>query len=170
MAVENDSYCSEAEVAAITGVNVAGNYSATTTPTEAQVLVFMAARAGEVYARLYQYMGAATPGPAAYSVTVDTSTDPGKALDVATRHANSLGAAIDALQAAGVGESPSRGEAIIDLNALYQQALDGLRDIAIAYIGTANRSETHISAGDVTVPSRTATDQQGVVFTSSTDF
>ena len=167
MAVENDSYCSEAEVYALTGV---ADYSATTTPTEAEVLVFMAARAGEIYARLYQFMGTQTPGPAAYSVTVDTSTDPGKALDVVTRQANAYGAAIDALEAAGAGETPNRTERVADMAALYQKALDDLRDAAIGYIGTANRSETHISAGDVTVPSRTAVDQQGAVFTSNTDF
>jgi len=170
MATTDKAYCTEAQVAAITGISVSGNYSTTTKPTEAQVLEFMENRAAEVYARLYQFMGTATPGPSGYSVTIDTGSDPGLAMDFATRNANAIGAAIDALEAAGIGESPSRSERIIDLAALYEQALDRLRDAAIAYIGTANRSETHVSNGDVTVPSATAVDQQGLSFTSNTDF
>jgi len=169
MAVEADSYCSEENVAAVTGVGATG-YTATTTPTEAQLLVFMANRAGEVYAALYQHMGTLTPGPAAYDVTIDNSTDPGKALEAVTRQANTYGAAIDALEAAGAGEVPNRTERVADMAALYQKALDDLRDAALGYIGTDNRSETHVSAGDVIVPSRTAVDQQGLSFTSNTDY
>jgi hypothetical protein len=167
MATTDKAYCTEAQVEALTQL---GDYTASTTPTEAEVLEFTENRAAEVYAALYQYMGAATPGPSGYSVTIDTGTDVGLAMDFATRSANAYGAAIDALEAAGAGESPGRSERIVDMAALYQRSLESLRDVAIAYIGTANRSETHVSAGDVTVPTKTAVAQQGLEFTSNTDF
>lgn len=167
MATTDKAYCTEAQVGAITGV---ADYDATTTPTEAEVLEFTENRAAEVYSRLYQFMGTQTPGPSGYAVSIDTSTDTGLALDFVTRQANAYGAAMDALEAAGASEIPNRSERVADLAALYQKSLDDLRGVAIAYIGTANRSETHVSAGEVTVPSTTAVEQQGTVFTSNTDF
>ncbi len=166
MATTDNSYCTEAHVTQITR----SPYTTTTVPTEAEMLIFTENRSAEVYNRLVKFMGASATGPSGYATSIDTSTDAGLAMDFVTRQAAAIGAAIDCLDAAGAGESPGRSERIIDLTALHEIAMERLEDAAIAYIGKAARSETHISSGDVTVPTRVVVEQQGIIFNSETEF
>lgn len=161
VATENDSYCSEADVVAYVQM---GDYGAATTPTETQVLGFMAKRASDVYGRLRKVMAADAPGPANFSVTIDTSTDAGLALTQAARQANALGAAVDALEAAGAGEGPSRTDRVETLWTVYLAALDELETMARAYVGIASFVSNHVIEGRVTKGTVTSATEQGFTF------
>lgn len=166
-ATEDKSYATEADVVAYAQT---GDYTASTVPTQAQVLGFLEQRSARVYARLALLMGSSATGPSGYSTTIDNSTDPGLALERATRRAAALGAAADALRASGAGDTPQQTSRADDLETLFNAALDDLQEPALQYIGHPTRSATHISAGDSTVPTTTVIDQQGAVFDHTTDF
>lgn len=171
MAVENDSYCAEADVVAITQYET--DFDGSSTPTETQLLEFMARRAGELYAILYDVMGTAAPGPAAYSVTVDTSTDGGKALDAVLKQQNSIGASFDVLSAAGAGESPARSERIAELWTMWVDGNAALRNTATMYVASTSgtsTSATHISTGEITEKSVTSREEDGLTFNGSTQW
>ncbi len=116
---ETFAYCSEADVCAWTG---APDYHTSTVPTEVQVLGFMRMRAGELYALMASAakgLGTLTPGPSGSALEVDTSSDAGRSLAYLLEMANAIGAAADALMAAGVGEEPRRSERVTELMNMY---------------------------------------------------
>lgn len=162
-----NAYCTEADVVAFAQM---GDYTTTTTPTEAQVLGFMQMRAAQVYSTLARYMGADTPGPSAYSTTIDTSTDAGLALSLATRLANALGAAMDAVEAAGAGEAPSQSTRVQELGTAFEGALSSLRWLALSYVGWANRSSTHISTGEMSTRTTSSTATEAFVYDEETSW
>ena len=85
--------------------------------------------------------------------------------------ANAIGAAMDALEAAGSGDRPSRTERLTELASAYASLMPVVQSLVRQYLGSADGfSATHISSGDVTVPSRTATAQQGLIMTSDTEW
>ena len=170
MAVENDSYCAVTDVEAVTQI---GTYAAGTVPTQAQVWEFQAHRTGELYAILYEVLGTAAPGPAAYSVTVDTSTDGGLALDTVLKQQNAIGAAFDALQAAGASETPGRTERIAELWTMWVDGNAALRNTATMYVASTSgtsTSATHISTGEITEKSVTSREEDGLTFNGSTQW
>lgn len=167
MATENDSYCAVTDVEARTQI---GTFETTTIPTEAQVVDFQAQRAGVLYSDLRSIMGTSAPGPASYSVTVDTSSDAGKALEFVLTKYNAIGAAIDALEAAGAGETPGRSERIADLYAMWQDRTTALEMAAKMYLGYASRSSTHISSGEITQATVVAREEDGLVFDGLTEW
>jgi hypothetical protein len=131
MAVENDSYCAQADVERWAQVGTFADGGSASTPTLAEVLEFMQNRAGDIYSVLAETLGNDAPGPAAFAKTIDTSTDAGLALDAVCIRANAIGAAADALQAGGAGETPARSERIGELLALYEDALKSVTRAAM---------------------------------------
>jgi len=164
-ATANNAYCAEADVVAFAQM---GDYTASTIPTEAQVLGFMEMRAGEIYNRLTKTMGSSAPGPTGYSTTIDTSTDPGLALSKVTKLANAIGAAMDAVEASGAGESPARSERVSELAAMYVAVMGSLADVARAYIGYGSFARNHFTEGRVTKESWTSRTQAGLTVDDST--
>jgi hypothetical protein len=149
VAVENDSYCAQADTQRWAQMGTYVDGGTPSKPSLAEVLVFQANRAGEVYAVLADVMGADAPGPAAYGTTIDTSTDVGLALDAVCKRVNAIGAAADALEASGAGEQPSGSDRVARLLVLYSDGLESLRSAALMYQGYASRTSTHISSGEI---------------------
>ena len=168
MAVENDSYCAEADV--IARVQFLSDFTASTVPTEAQLLVFMASRASLLHAVLIDVMGASAPGPASYSTVLDTTTDAGKGLNFALIHFNAVGAAIDVFAAAGATNEPSRTERVTELFADWQDHKDVLETWATLYLGYATRTATHISVGEITAATVVSREEDGLSATGNTEF
>lgn len=133
-----------------------GAYTSATTPTDVQVTSFLEQRAAEIFAKLVPLMRNDATGPSGYSTTVDQSTDTGKALARVLRRVNAIGAARDALQAAGATASPTPSVRVEDLDTLWRIALHGdgkdvpgeVADAAQAYLSSP-RSATHLSTGQV---------------------
>lgn len=167
-ATENDSYCAESDVLAV--AQYLGDFTTTTTPTEAELLEFQAHRAADLYSIVREVMGTAAPGPASYSVTIDTTTDAGKALDSVLKQYNAIGAAFDALQAAGASEYPGRSERVAELYQMWQDREGPIRRAALMYQGYASRTSTHISSGEITEKSITSREEDGLTFTGETDW
>ena len=161
-----NAYCTEADVVSFAQM---GDYTGSTTPTETQVLGFMQMRAAQVYGTLCRFLGSAAPGPSAYATTIDTSTDAGLALSLATRLTNALGAAMDAVEAAGAGEEPSQSTRVQELSATYDNAMASLRNLAHAYQGYGSRSSTHVSEGEMSRRSVT-TGTEAFTFDESTSW
>lgn len=165
-ATASNAYCTEANVASFAQM---GDYTANTVPTETQVLNFMEMRAAEVYGRLARVLGSAAPGPTGYDTTIDSTTDKGRAILRTTRLANALGAAMDAVEAAGAGESPSRSERVGELNALYNAALDELAATAKSYLTYSQYARTHYDEGRVSRESiSSSSTESGLTFDGST--
>ena len=167
MAVEGDSYCAEANVTAFAQM---GDYTPSTTPTQAEVLVFMAGRAGELYSVLVRVMGNDAVGPASYSKSIDNSSDAGKALEFVLIQYNAIGAAMDSLLAAGAGESPQRSERVNELFGVWQEREAAITLAAEQFLGASSESATHISVGEVTVASTTSREEDGIRFNGLTEF
>ena len=168
VSVEGDSYCGEGDVCAL--LNMATDYTAATTPTEAQVLNFMANRAGEIYGWMRERAGSSTPGPASYSVTVDTSTDAGTALNYLLIQANAFGAAADALESSGATQSPSRTERFNELIASYYGMKEAIQAAAVQYVGSTVFVANHLTEGRVTADTWTSRTQDGFTFDGSTEW
>lgn len=159
-----DAYCTEADVVAWAQM---GDYTTTTTPTEAQVLLFMQSRAAELYSILSRIMGSSTPGPSSFDVDLDETTDKGKGLGRLLRMANAIGAAMDAVEASGAGQGPARSERVSELGTMYSSLVRSLLDAARNYLGNATRSQTHISGGEMTRRTVTAV-AESLAFDEST--
>ena len=161
MATTDKAYCTEAQVEAITQV---GDYGNSDQPTEAEVLEFMENRAAELYALLVQAIGSTNaPGPSGYANPIDTTTDQGLALFNVLRQYNAIGAAADALEAAGASQSPGRSERVIELLGQWEDRKDAILPLAQAYLGTATAmpTETHISSGEISQRSVTSREEDG---------
>ncbi len=180
--VADNAYCTEADVVAWVQL---GDYTTSTIPTEAQVLWFMESRAAELYGKLAEVMGSAAVGPAGstnYSTEIVTTTDVGFALGRFLRMANAIGAAADALQAAGAGESPARSERVSELLALYEGLRDGttaantvvgmgtLESLAQRYVGYGSKVATHFTTGEITARTITSRTQADYGITDSTEW
>ena len=168
-------YCVEADVIAY--AQTASDYDATTTPTQVQVEAFIDRRAAEIYAWIRAVIGDAAPGPSGYATTIDNSTDAGLALEDLTTQANAIGAAIDALQAAGAGEGPSRSERVAELMALYYgtegikgSLRESIEAAAGAYQGESDDSATHISRGETTEVAVVSVEETGLTFDGGTEW
>ncbi len=168
MAVENDSYCAETDVVA--KVQYLSDFTGSTVPTEAQVLIFMASRAALLYAELAQTMGSSAPGPAAFSTSIDSSTDIGAALNNALIHYNAVGAALDVFQAAGATTEPSRTERVTELFAQWEEHKEKLEMLARLYLGLTTRTATHESVGEITAATVVSRTEDGLVITGATEF
>jgi hypothetical protein len=168
VALEADSYCSEADVIAET--QYLSDFTASTVPTEAQLLVFMASGAGILYQDLREVLGDDAPGPASYSVTVDTTTDAGTALFFVLTHYNATFAAFKALEAAGANETPARTERVAELWAVWQARGDDLRKAAESYRGRSSESATHISTGEITAATVVSREEDGLAFDGRTEW
>lgn len=169
--VADNAYCSEADVAAWT--QLATDFTASTKPTEAQVLTFMETRAAELYSHMTQILGSATPGPAGstnYTTEIDTTTDKGFALGRLLKMANAVGAAMDTLAASGAGESPGRSERITEFATMYQSLMPGILVAALNYRGYTGRIRTHITSGEITKPSTTAREHTGLAFSDISEW
>lgn len=162
----NNAYCTEADVVAV--VQFASDFTASTVPTETQVLGFMEQRAGEIYAVLVRVMGSSAPGPSGYSTTIDTTTDTGLALSKVCKLANSLGAGADALQAGGAGETPGFSERITNLYEAYREVLGGIGNLARAYLGYGTVARNHYTEGRVSKATFTSRTEPGFVVDDST--
>ncbi len=170
MATESDSYCAEADV--IARVQFLADFDGSSTPTEAQLLEFMANRAAELYAMLADTMGASAYGPASYTTNLSSpSNDSETALLQLLKHFNSLGAAIDVMDALGATEDPARSEKVAEWAAEYATAMDRITPLAkIANSSASSRSFTHISKGEITQKSVTSREEDGLVVTDQTKF
>ena len=164
---EADSYCAIADTEARAQM---GAYGAGTTPTSTQVLSFAEQRTGEIYSWMREVIGTDAPGPANYSTTIDTGTDAGLALNDVVVMANAIGAAMDALEAAGAGSSPARSERIVELGTAYSNSKDAVQAAAKAYVGYSERAATHHDEGRVTVDTFTSRTQEGFAVDGSTEF
>jgi hypothetical protein len=163
---EGDSYCAIEDVERWTQI---GAYGAGTKPTSTQVLAFQQGRAAELYGILAETMGGDAPGPANFSTTVDTSSDAGAALSAVLVMYNAIGAAMDALQAAGAGDTPTRSERIGELFVLWEQRKEALTSAARAYQGRGGtRSATHKTRGEVTSRSVTSREEDDFRFNQDT--
>lgn len=166
-AVDSNSYCSEADVVAFVQM---GDYTANTTPTETQVLTFMQMRAAEIYGWLREVMGSSATGPSAYDTSIDTSTDKGLALSRVCKLANAVGAAMDALEAAGSTEAPARTERVAELGQMYASLKPEVQASSRQYVGSGNIGSTHISIGEVSEESRDSVEEQGFIFDADTSW
>lgn len=164
--VANDSYCATSDVEALTG---AGAYGAGTTPTLQAVLNFQAHRAAQLYQILAERMGTSAPGPASYATTIDTGTDKGKALEAVLIHFNAIGAAMDALIAAGASTAPKNSNRVEELFGMWERREAVVTAAAESYLGSGSGVASHISVGEITLP--TTTSREGnFTFTSDTDW
>lgn len=168
MASETDSYCAETDVVA--RAQYLSDFTTTTVPTQAQLLDFQAQRAAELYTILRDVLGTGAPGPASYGTTIDTSTDAGTALQFVLISFNAIGAAFDALQAAGAGEEPSRTERAAELWAMWETRDAEIRKAALMYQGYATRSATHESVGEITPATVVSREEDGLVFKGNTEW
>lgn len=162
-----DAYCTEADV---TAWAQRGDYTASTIPTETQVLTFMQTVAATIRGWMAEVIGDDAPGPASYSTSIDTSTDAGLALSNVCKKANAIGAAVHALEASATGDVPARSERVAELFTLFNACKQSVQDAAKAYDGTVSHHTTHVSSGYVTVPSHTSYGQPGLEFDSTTEF
>lgn len=161
-----NAYCTEANVV---GHVQSGDFTVSTIPTEVNVLRFMEDRAAMIYGWLVEVMGEAAPGPSGYDLTIDTSTDRGKALFRQCRLANSLSAAADVMDAMGMGDEPVRAERVSEM---LQAAMD-LKPVIQALATTAagtDRARTHYDEGRVTKTPVTSRQEQGFVFDDRTQW
>lgn len=161
-ATASDAYCSEADAEAWVQM---GDWGATDQPTETEVLAFMAMRAAIIYGWMAEVVGSAAPGPSTYSTTIDTGTDAGTALSFQTRMANAIGAAVDALQAAGAGQSPSRSERVAELENMFLGMKLEIQALAVQYTSASTLISNHFTEGRVTVDTYTSATQEGLTFT-----
>lgn len=162
----SNAFCSEADVIAIVQ---AGEYSATTSPTENEVLGFMQRRASE----LVSAMGHVMQDSVVYPATIDETTNAGATLGRHLRMANSVGAAMDAIEAGGFTETPARSERVSELAELYGVLLSQLEDpngVSRLYLGYSGRTGTHLASGEVTTGTITSTEAPGVYITTKTDW
>ncbi len=150
--VENDSYCSELDVIALVQTTGAAGYDGTTVPTEVQVLGYMARRTGEIYGWMAAKVGTLAPGPAAYSVTVDTGTDAGLALNALLIQANAFGASADTLEASGASSQPAKSERVTELLTSFYAMKETIEASIEQYAGASFATSTHISDGSITEP------------------
>ena len=167
MAVENDSYCATAEVVALVQL---GAYGAGTAPTAAQGLEFQARRSGEVYGWMVAKVGALAPGPAAFSVTIDTGTDAGLALSALVIQANAFGAAADSLEAAGASSTPAKSERVTELLTSFYAMKESVEDSVEQYAGASFSTATHISDGSITEPAIVNRTRPVLPFTDATQW
>jgi hypothetical protein len=174
-AVADNAYCTEADVVA--WAQFASDFTASTIPTENQVLLFMETRAAELYSVLTVVMGSSAVGPSGssgYSTEIDTSSDVGFALGRVLRRANAIGAAADALEAAGSNEQPNRTERVIELEQMYlgmlqSEADSSIRALALQYIGLSGQfAFSHLTAGDITNPTITSREREELRFDQTT--
>lgn len=168
MAVEGDSYCAEADV--IAKVQYLSDFTASTVPTEAQLLVFMASRAAILYSTLVSVMGEDAPGPASFATAIDTSSDAGKALEFSLIHFNAVGAAIDVFGASGATTEPARTERVTELFADWEEHKERLPMLAKLYVGFATRTATHVSTGEITEAAAVNRTEEGLRITGATEF
>ena len=170
-ATSGDSYCAESDVVAF--AQFASDFSGSTTPTETQVLNFMQLRAAEIYGRLRRVMGSSATGPSNYATSISTSSDAGLALSRVCKMANAVGAAMDALEAAGANEAPAQSDRVAELGVLYASFFvdnGPLETAARQYIGSGNLAATHISTGEVTEKSVSSVEETGLTFDMGTQF
>jgi hypothetical protein len=116
---ETYAYCAESDVCAWAGV---ADYHSTSVPTEVQVLTFMRMRAAQLHALMASApkgLGSRAPGPSGSDREVLVTTDAGRSLSYLLQMANAIGAAMDALEASGIGEQPRRSERVAELAAMY---------------------------------------------------
>ena len=168
VATSDNAYCSEADVIAY--AQFATDFTETTLPTEAQVLLYMQSRAGDLYARLTDWLGDTAPGPSGFSTTIDTSSDVGLALSNLLRGINAKGAAIDALQAGGMSDRPARTERAAELMAEYESDLESLEPIAMAYGGEATYASNTVSVGEVSLGTITSREVGDLPLDDRTEF
>lgn len=167
-ATADDAYCSEADVVAYAQT---GDYTASTTPTENQVLQFAANRAGQLYLAMREEVGDDAPSPTSGGNPIDTSTDKGTALANALRLANAKAAAADALQAAGAGDVPAGSERAAALLAeFYEFLIVRIPEQVQAWRGHGYRAATHVSAGEVTPATVTARTSSGLRFSTESQW
>jgi hypothetical protein len=168
MADAGDSYCATTDVEARTQI---GAFGAGTIPTLAQVLDFQAQRAGDLYLILRREMGDDAVGPANYANSIDgTASDQEKALEFVLIEYNAIGAAFDALEAAGASEEPARSERVAELWAMWQTREVAVSQAAQEFLGDTTRSATHISVGEITEATVTSREEDGLGFNGRTVF
>lgn len=168
MAAEADSYTTEAHVVSYAQM---GDYTTSTTPTQAQVLEFMERRAAEIYGWMVEEGGSAAPGPANYATSIDTSSDAGNALSLLCEMANAIGGAMDALEAAGASQAPARSERIVELGIAYAGMQPSIRALVKTYLGFAGTfTFTHISEGSIEKQSVIKRKGDGFTFTGTTEW
>jgi hypothetical protein len=176
MADGENGYCSLADVQAIT----AKTYGAATTPTNAQVNVFVDQRGAEIYSVLRGIIGSTAPGPSGsdYDTQLGTANDLERSLTRVTRLANQIGSAADALEAAAIGETPNRSERVEELRDQYQKMLSTDEDepgpLVVAATELAESltaiAANHFNTGEVDRPDIVTQNGQGLVVTSETEF
>ena len=172
MAVEGDSYCAETDVIRYTQTET--TYGAGTVPTEAQVLEFQASRAADLYMIVFGEMGSTALGPASY----DNPITPGNsseefALNQVLKEANAVGAAMDALAAAGAGEEPARSERVAELGVLYEGWVGRIQkavEMLVTSLSGASSSASHVSIGEITNPSVISRERDAFEFDQTTEF
>ena len=167
-ATATDAFCVEADVVAV--VQLTPDYTTGTIPTEAEVLQFMKQRAAQVYSWMVEKVGASAPGPASFSLSIDTGTDIGSALESACRQANCVGAAADALEASGASSQPARTERINELFADFFAAKDIIQALVEVYAGASFSTATHISDGSITEPTIVSRERPALPFTDATQW
>ncbi len=144
-----------------------GDFTGSTTPTETEVLTFMEMRSAEVYSWLDEVVETA-PGPSGYDTTIDNTKDTGRALERVCREASAVGAAMDALEAAGATDRPARTERVAELGEMYASLKPTVQQAGINYAGTAARTATHISTGEITEPTIVSREREVLPFNETT--
>lgn len=164
MAIESNSYCNASDVEARVRLGAFSDTPATT-PTLAQVLEFQAMRAGEIYSILVGVMGEDAPGPESHDVKLSAvSGDVGKALTFTVKMFNAIGAAMDALDAAGANQAPARSERVKELGEQYANAKEAIEPLAkLVVMTTDGRAITHISRGEITQKTIVPREEQELV-------
>lgn len=161
------AYCAEIDI--IGYAQYLADFTAGTTPTEAEVTVMAQGRAGEIYAWIGDVMGSTAVGPADFSTPIDTGTDVGKALANQCRIANAMSAAADALEAAGASDTPSRTERINDLLTSYLAMKENIQALAMTYQASTD-SATHFTTGEITSATIVSREEEGLQFNGKTEF
>lgn len=179
MADVTQAYCSVDDVEELTQVAA---YSVTTKPSLADVEGFCRKRASTVYGWVRAVMGSAAQGPNGYATPIDSSTDAGLALGQACRQANAVGAAIDALEAAGIGDEPEASDRTERLRARFDRAEgsdnpspleQAVMEAAQAVVGRSERSATHVSKEMAAASSEAMlipSSEPGLTFDSETEW
>ncbi len=109
-------------------------------------------------------------GPSLYSTTIDTGTDKGLALARVTRMANAVGAAMDALEAAGTGEEPSQSTRVQELGTLYASLIESVQQAGREYEGYSAYAADHVSKGEITEPTVVSREREEFRFDQTTEW
>jgi hypothetical protein len=153
--VFTNAFCSEADVERWSQLD----FTATSKPTTNEVAAFAEARASEIMSILIPHGYTGTP----------TTIVAGSIEEDLLREANAIGAAADSVIAKFMNEAPNKSEMGEALLTEYNTRMERVVEYVKRSLG-AHSVRTHISAGEVTLPSPTVIEDGTFGITADEEF